>query len=104
MQITRTLRKGPWTLDEERRLVILVNQFGAVGSWQQISSLLGSRNAHQCRKRYRHLVRANTIRRPFPPIPQNYAHPTSLAPRNSRLETSYYEIKKIYHHDMFVMY
>ncbi|PKC15618.1 hypothetical protein RhiirA5_407986 [Rhizophagus irregularis] len=82
MQITRTLRKGPWTLDEERRLVILVNQFGAVGSWQQISSLLGSRNAHQCRKRYRHLVRANTIRRPFPPIPQNYAHPTSLAPHS----------------------
>ncbi|CAG8468249.1 10243_t:CDS:2 [Rhizophagus irregularis] len=70
MQITRTLRKGPWTLDEERRLVILVNQFGAVGSWQQISSLLGSRNAHQ------------SIRRPFPPIPQNYAHPTSLAPHS----------------------
>ncbi|PKY29146.1 hypothetical protein RhiirB3_474271 [Rhizophagus irregularis] len=72
-------------MHEERRLVILVNQFGAVGSWQQISSLLGSRNAHQCRKRYRHLVRANTIRRPFPPIPQKYE--TSFSP-----VTQYYEI------------
>ncbi|RIA94729.1 hypothetical protein C1645_759465 [Glomus cerebriforme] len=88
MSRRRVVQRGPWTSNEESRLIAFVNQLGPIGNWPQIASLLGSRNAYQCRKRYRHLVRANTTRRPFLLFPSNnnnFVPPTSLTPRSSRL-------------------
>ncbi|KAL7925276.1 hypothetical protein ACQKWADRAFT_283526 [Trichoderma austrokoningii] len=44
-------RRGPWSPDESFRLVTLINKTGAQ-NWVTVASLMGSRNAKQCRERY----------------------------------------------------
>uniref|UniRef100_A0ACD5ZQ13 Uncharacterized protein n=1 Tax=Avena sativa TaxID=4498 RepID=A0ACD5ZQ13_AVESA len=50
--------KGQWTLDEDRKLVKLVEQFG-LRKWSQIAQMLPGRVGKQCRERWHNHLRPN---------------------------------------------
>ncbi|KAL5217654.1 hypothetical protein ABZP36_018338 [Zizania latifolia] len=50
--------KGQWTLDEDRKLVKLVEQFG-LRKWSQIAQMLPGRVGKQCRERWNNHLRPN---------------------------------------------
>lgn len=52
------LIKGPWTIDEDRKLINWVNQFGAY-KWSHCSSLIKGRNGKQCRERWFNTLNPN---------------------------------------------
>ncbi|CAG8585646.1 4651_t:CDS:2 [Funneliformis mosseae] len=56
-------RRGPWLPQEENDLISYFNDIGA--DWFEISSRLMTRNAQQCRRRYRELVLANAVQLPL---------------------------------------
>ncbi|RIA97119.1 hypothetical protein C1645_753323 [Glomus cerebriforme] len=49
-----------WSRNETRKLISYVNEFGE--NWEQVATLLGSRNALECERRYRRLIRKNNRR------------------------------------------
>ena len=58
------VKKGPWSEMEDKRLLDLVNYFGAE-SWMDISKEHGSRNAKQCRERYHQNLKSSINRGPI---------------------------------------
>ncbi|KAF7093832.1 hypothetical protein CFC21_096219 [Triticum aestivum] len=50
--------KGQWTLEEDRKLVKLVEQFG-LRKWSQIAQMLPGRVGKQCRERWHNHLRPN---------------------------------------------
>ncbi|KAG8093895.1 hypothetical protein GUJ93_ZPchr0012g21556 [Zizania palustris] len=50
--------KGQWTLDEDRKLVKLVEQFG-LRKWSQIAQMLPGRVGKQCRERWHNHLKPN---------------------------------------------
>eukprot|EP00743_Colponemidia_sp_Colp-15_P002427 GILK01002631.1.p1 GENE.GILK01002631.1~~GILK01002631.1.p1 ORF type:complete len:473 (-),score=89.74 GILK01002631.1:709-2127(-) len=47
----KELMKGPWTSEEDKQLIDLVNTLGPK-NWSQVASHLAKRNGKQCRERY----------------------------------------------------
>ena len=61
-----SVKKGPWSEMEDKRLLDLVNYYGAE-SWMDISKEHGSRNAKQCRERYHQNLKSSINRDPITP-------------------------------------
>lgn len=47
-----TVKKGKWSADEDRRLALLVDNYGDQEAWKHICLELGERNTKQCRERW----------------------------------------------------
>ncbi|CAM9016286.1 unnamed protein product [Wickerhamomyces anomalus] len=60
------LRRGPWSPDEDRKLIESINLFGAT-NWVRISQALGSRTPKQCRERYHQNLKPSLNRNPISP-------------------------------------
>lgn len=63
---SHSVKKGPWSEIEDKRLLDLVTYFGAE-SWMDISKEHGSRNAKQCRERYHQNLKSSINRGPITP-------------------------------------
>ena len=61
-----SVKKGPWSEMEDKRLLDLVTCYGAE-SWMDISKEHGSRNAKQCRERYHQNLKSSINRDPITP-------------------------------------
>eukprot|EP00514_Thraustochytrium_sp_LLF1b_P000426 CAMPEP_0184518264 /NCGR_PEP_ID=MMETSP0198_2-20121128/5995_1 /TAXON_ID=1112570 /ORGANISM="Thraustochytrium sp., Strain LLF1b" /LENGTH=283 /DNA_ID=CAMNT_0026908691 /DNA_START=391 /DNA_END=1242 /DNA_ORIENTATION=- len=62
----RTTIKGPWTPEEDKLLVQLVNQHGPK-KWKQIAAELSGRIAKQCRERWCHHLSPGIRKGPWTP-------------------------------------
>ncbi|XP_052172273.1 transcription factor MYB119-like [Diospyros lotus] len=60
----RLMIKGPWSLEEDRKLVELVNLHGE-GKWAEISESMIGRAGKQCRERWRNNLRPGIKRDPW---------------------------------------
>lgn len=61
-----TLRRGPWSPDEDQRLMELISVFGAA-NWVRISQSLLTRTPKQCRERYHQNLKPSLNRTPITP-------------------------------------
>lgn len=59
-----SLRRGPWSPEEDRKLLDAINVFGA-SNWVRISQSLGSRTPKQCRERYHQNLKPSLNRNPI---------------------------------------
>ncbi|KAH3688435.1 hypothetical protein WICPIJ_000574 [Wickerhamomyces pijperi] len=59
-----SLRRGPWSPEEDRKLLDSINIFGA-SNWVRISQSLGSRTPKQCRERYHQNLKPSLNRNPI---------------------------------------
>lgn len=57
-------RRGPWSPEEDRRLIDIISMYGPT-NWVRISFLLGSRSAKQCRERYHQNLKPLLNRNPI---------------------------------------
>lgn len=60
------LRRGPWSPDEDQRLMELISVFGAA-NWVRISQSLLTRTPKQCRERYHQNLKPSLNRAPITP-------------------------------------
>lgn len=60
------LRRGPWSPEEDRKLLDSINLFGAT-NWVRISQSIGSRTPKQCRERYHQNLKPSLNRNPITP-------------------------------------
>ncbi|AOA61659.1 hypothetical protein PP7435_CHR1-0874 [Komagataella phaffii CBS 7435] len=60
------LRRGPWSTEEDNKLMDLINLLGA-SNWVRISQNLGSRTPKQCRERYHQNLKPSLNRNPITP-------------------------------------
>ncbi|KAH3663934.1 hypothetical protein WICMUC_005873 [Wickerhamomyces mucosus] len=61
-----SLRRGPWSSEEDRKLLDSINQFGP-SNWVRISQSLGTRTPKQCRERYHQNLKPSLNRNPISP-------------------------------------
>ena len=59
-------RRGPWSPDEDNRLLDLILLFGA-SNWVRISQALGTRTPKQCRERYHQNLKPSLNKTPITP-------------------------------------
>lgn len=59
-------KRGPWSADEDRRLMELIALYGP-SNWVRISTFLGTRTAKQCRERYHQNLKPSLNRSPITP-------------------------------------
>ncbi|OWB79251.1 DNA binding protein [[Candida] boidinii] len=60
------LRRGPWSPEEDNKLIELVNLYGA-SNWVKIAQALGTRTAKQSRERYHQNLKPSLNRTPITP-------------------------------------
>lgn len=60
------IRRGPWTPDEDRKLMEMVSICGA-SNWKRISGALVTRTSKQCRERYHQNVKPTLNKSPITP-------------------------------------
>ncbi|CCH45947.1 Myb-like DNA-binding protein BAS1 [Wickerhamomyces ciferrii] len=60
------LRRGPWSPEEDRKLLDSINLFGAT-NWVRISQSIGTRTPKQCRERYHQNLKPSLNRNPISP-------------------------------------
>lgn len=58
------VNKGPWSRDEDDKLLMLVQKF-TPRNWSKISSLHGTRGGKQCRERWHNHLRPSINKSPF---------------------------------------
>lgn len=58
------VRRGPWSPEEDRKLMEIIGMYGPT-NWVRISSLLGSRLPKQCRERYHQNLKPLLNRNPI---------------------------------------
>ncbi|PWN50684.1 hypothetical protein IE53DRAFT_304284, partial [Violaceomyces palustris] len=58
--------KGPWSADEDRRLLRLVREIGAE-RWVTIAERMGTRTGKQCRERWHNHIDPTINKEPFSP-------------------------------------
>ena len=63
-QIQKAAPRKKFTPEEDQRLLMLVEQYGAF-NWEQISTLLGTRNARQCHDRWKFYINPKLNKMPF---------------------------------------
>lgn len=61
-----TQKRGPWLLEEDRKLMELIALYGPT-NWVRIASFLGTRTAKQCRERYHQNLKPSLNRSPILP-------------------------------------
>lgn len=59
-----SVRRGPWSLQEDRKLMDIITVYGPL-NWVRISILLGSRSPKQCRERYHQNLKPLLNRNPI---------------------------------------
>lgn len=59
-----SVRRGPWSPEEDRKLMEIIALYGPT-NWVRISSLLGSRSPKQCRERYHQNLKPLLNRNPI---------------------------------------
>ena len=64
--VSPVTKRGPWSQQEDRMLLDLVNLHGAQ-NWVKISQLLGSRSPKQCRERYHQNLKPTLNHAPITP-------------------------------------
>ncbi|RYP08193.1 hypothetical protein DL764_002053 [Monosporascus ibericus] len=62
-EMAGTLKKGPWSKEEDALLINLVEMHSP--SWVAISQAMGTRNADQCAKRWQHSLNPELDRHPW---------------------------------------
>ncbi|RYP51536.1 hypothetical protein DL768_003131 [Monosporascus sp. mg162] len=62
-EMAGTLKKGPWSKEEDALLIKLVEKHSP--SWVAISQAMGTRNADQCAKRWQHSLNPELDRHPW---------------------------------------
>lgn len=65
-QVPTSLRRGPWSLEEDKKLMDAINIFGP-SNWVRISQNLGTRTPKQCRERYHQNLKPSLNRNPITP-------------------------------------
>lgn len=58
------VNKGPWTKEEDERLLVLIQKF-MPRNWSKISAMHGSRGGKQCRERWHNHLRPCINKSPF---------------------------------------
>ena len=66
MEKPGAIRRGPWTPDEDRKLMEMVSICGA-SNWKRISGALVTRTSKQCRERYHQNVKPTLNKSPITP-------------------------------------
>lgn len=61
---TAPVRRGPWSPEEDRKLMEIIHLYGPL-NWVRISNLLGSRSPKQCRERYHQNLKPLLNRNPI---------------------------------------
>lgn len=56
--------KGPWTKDEDRKLIYLVGKYSPK-NWSSIARKMGTRMGKQCRERWHNHLNPNISKKPF---------------------------------------
>lgn len=61
---TQSIRRGPWSPEEDRKLLDAIQLYGP-SNWVRISQSLGSRTPKQCRERYHQNLKPSLNRNPI---------------------------------------
>lgn len=61
---TQNIRRGPWSPEEDRKLLDAIHLYGP-SNWVRISQSLGSRTPKQCRERYHQNLKPSLNRNPI---------------------------------------
>uniref|UniRef100_A0A8H7TVQ3 Uncharacterized protein n=1 Tax=Bionectria ochroleuca TaxID=29856 RepID=A0A8H7TVQ3_BIOOC len=63
LKTVEVYRKGPWTADEDQRLLAAMDTYGT--RWNRVAQRVGTRNADQCAKRWQHSLDPKIDRGPW---------------------------------------
>ncbi len=84
----RIITKGPWTKEEDEKLVVLLNKYGPK-RWTFIAKQLGNRVGKQCRERWHNHLAPNILKTSFTP-----EEDVKLIELHARLGNKWAEIAK----------
>ena len=59
------INKKSWTMEEDAKLMRLIEELGVAGSWTMISSRMGDRTGKQCRERYHNHLKSDINKSAF---------------------------------------
>jgi len=64
-EINVKINKKSWSIEEDAKLIKLIDELGVSGSWTMISSRMGDRSGKQCRERYHNHLKSDINKSAF---------------------------------------